>query len=106
MAQEQLANQQQQQQQQQQLQHSRNNRYNTVVHSNLIPANPQAPTLKKGNSHSNIVTMDDVFLPRDDPVDVSVGEMDEVDRELEEFKRFCFIAKPLEYRPKLPGRYT
>lgn len=29
------------------------------------------------------------------------GEMDETDRELEEFKRFCFMNKPLENRPKV-----
>ena len=90
MAQEPLAN--QQQQQPQQLQHSWSNSYNTIAktiaHSNSIPADPQAPTLKKNHDHSNIVTMNDVFLLRDVPVDASVGEMDEVNRELEEFRRF------------------
>ena len=38
---------------------------------------------------------------RDVPVDASVGEMDEVNIELEECKRFCFMAKPLENRPKV-----
>ena len=45
--------------------------------------------------------MKDVFLPRDVPVDASVGKIDEVDRELEEFKRFCVMAKPLESQPKV-----
>ena len=31
-------------------------------------------------------------MPRDDPVDVSDEEMDEFDRELENFKRFCFMT--------------
>ena len=31
----------------------------------------------------------------------SDGEMDEIDRELEEFKRFCLMNKPLENRPKV-----
>ena len=39
--------------------------------------------------------MDDVFMLRDDP------EMDEFDRELENFKRFCFMASPLGNRPKV-----
>ena len=40
--------------------------------------------LKRDNGHSNI-SMDDVSMPRDDPVDVSDEEMDEFDRELENF---------------------
>ena len=40
-------------------------------------------------------------MPRDDPVDTSDEEMDEIDRKLEDFKRFCFMAKPLENRPKV-----
>ena len=97
MAQEPLAN----QQQQQQLQHSRSNSYNTIAHSSSIPGDPQAPTLKRNHGLSNIFTMDNVFLPRNVPDDASVGKMDEVDRELKEFKRFCFMAKPLENRPKV-----
>ena len=79
MAQEQPAN---QQQQQQPFQHSRSNSYNTIAHSTSIPANPQVPTLNRSNSHSNNITVDDVFMPRDDPVDTSDEEMDEFDREL------------------------
>ena len=40
-------------------------------------------------------------MPRDDPVDTSDEEMDEFDRELENFKRFCFMASPLGNRPKV-----
>ena len=29
------------------------------------------------------------------------GEMNEIDRELEEFKRFCLMIKPLKNRPKI-----
>ena len=98
MAQEQLAN---QQQQQQQSHHSQNNKYNySIAHYTSIPANSQVPTLKRDNGHSNF-SMDDVFMPRDDPVDVSDEEMDEFDRELENFKRFCFMANPLGNRPKV-----
>ena len=37
-------------------------------------------------------------MPRDDPVDVSDEEFD---RELENFKRFCFMASPLGNRPRV-----
>ena len=40
-------------------------------------------------------------MPRDDPVDASDEEMDKFDRELENFKRFCFMAIPLGNRPKV-----
>ena len=90
--QEQLANQQQQQQQQQQ-QHSQSTRYNTAPgysHSNSVPTNSQAPAQKRDNTHNNNVTsLDDVFMPKDDAIHSSDGEMDEIDCELEEFKRFC-----------------
>ena len=94
MAQEQPANQQQRQQ------HSQSNRYHTIVHYTSIPANSQVPTLKRDNGLSNI-TMDDVFMPGDDPVYTSDEEMDEFDRELENFMRFCFMASPLGNRPKV-----
>jgi len=55
--------------------------------------------LKRDNGHSNNVTMEDVFMPRDDPVDTLDEEIDEINRELEDFKRFCFMAKPLENQP-------
>ena len=70
------------------------------MHYTSIPANSQVPTLKRDNGHSNI-TMDDVFMPRDDPVDTSEEEMDEFDRELENFKRLCFMASPLGNQPKV-----
>ena len=91
MAQEQPAN---QQQQQRQSQHLQNSKYNTLDTS--IPVNSQVPILKRDNGHLNI-PMDDVFMPRDDPIDVS----DEFVRELEDFKRFCFMASPLGNRPKV-----
>jgi len=50
--------------------------------------------------------MDDVFVPRDDPVDASDEEMDEFDSELEDFKRFCFMTKSLENRPKVALKVT
>ena len=40
-------------------------------------------------------------MPKDDAINASDGEMEEIDRELEEFKRFCLMTKPLENRPRL-----
>ena len=40
-------------------------------------------------------------MPKDDIVNPEDGEMDEIERELEEFKRFCLMNKLLENRPKV-----
>ena len=96
MAQEQLANQQQ---------HSQSTRYNTAPgysHSNSVPANSQATAQKMDNTHNNNATsLDDVFMPKDDAINASDSEMDEIDRELEEFKRFCLMTKLLENHLKV-----
>ena len=42
-----------------------------------------------------------LFMPKDDAINASDGEMEEIDHELEEFKRFCLMTKPLENRPRL-----
>ena len=44
---------------------------------------------------------DDVSIPKDNTVILEDGEMNEIDRELEEFKRFCLMIKPLKNRPKI-----
>ena len=44
---------------------------------------------------------DDVSMPKDNTVILEDGEMNEIDRELEEFKRFCLMTKPLKNRPKI-----
>ncbi|XP_037636429.1 protein FAM193B isoform X2 [Sebastes umbrosus] len=49
-----------------------------------IPANGQQQQQAKGRNKKN-KNKDDVFLPKD----VDPGEMDEIDREVEYFKRFC-----------------
>ena len=83
MAQEQLANQLQQQQQH-------------------LRSSSQGTTQRRDKVHtSNATSLDDVFLPKDDTVNPEDGEMGEIDRELEEFKRFCLMNKPLENRPKV-----
>ena len=38
----------------------------------------------------------DVFMPKGSTVILEDGEMNEIDRELEEFKRFCLMIKPLK----------
>ena len=43
-------------------------------------------------------------MPKDDPVDVSDEVIDEFDRELENFKRFCFMASLPGNRPKVVVR--
>ena len=48
---------------------------------------------------------DYVFMPKDNTVILEDGEMNEINRELEEFKRFCprfcLMIKPLKNRPKI-----
>ena len=44
---------------------------------------------------------DDVFIPKDNTIILEDSEMNEIDRELEEFKRFCLMVKPLKNRPKV-----
>ena len=40
-------------------------------------------------------------MPKDNTVILEDGEMNEIDCELEEFKRFCLMVKPLKNRPKV-----
>ena len=40
-------------------------------------------------------------MPKDDTVNPEDDEMDEINHELEEFKRFCLMNKPPENRPKV-----
>ena len=41
---------------------------------------------------------DDEFIPKDKTVILEDSKMNEIDRELEEFKRFCLMVKPLKNR--------
>ena len=41
-----------------------------------------------------------MFVPRDDVPDTEDNEIDVTDHELEEFKCFCFMNKPLEKSSK------
>lgn len=59
---------------------------------------PQRKQGKKKKKAS--VDDDDVFLPREDIEKLT--QMDEAERELEEFKRFCMNLTPLERRERIP----
>ena len=52
-------------------------------------------------SNSIATSQDDLFVPKNNTVILEDGEMNEIDRELEEFKRFCLMTKPLKNRPKV-----
>ena len=69
--------------------------------SNYVPAISQAPAQKRDNTHNYNASLDDVFMPKYDAANASDGEMDAIDHELEEFKRFCLMTKPLENRIKV-----
>ncbi|GAB6025440.1 hypothetical protein CHUAL_011185 [Chamberlinius hualienensis] len=43
--------------------------------------------------------IDEVFIPRD--IDLDNGELDETERELEEFKRFCWDSVPVPHEEKI-----
>ena len=45
------------------------------------------------------LVIDNVFLPKD--IDLDNREMDDVEREVEAFKRFCFNSVPLQQKPKV-----
>ena len=44
--------------------------------------------------------VDNVFEPTSD-LDLDSGDMDDVDRDIEAFKRFCQKSVPLESKPKI-----
>ncbi|XP_023213677.1 uncharacterized protein LOC111616502 isoform X1 [Centruroides sculpturatus] len=54
---------------------------------------------KKKNCLDDATSLDDVFLPKD--IDLENGELDELEKELEAFKRFCFNSKPLARKEKV-----
>lgn len=62
---------------------------NQSCHQNGTP--PQ--TTKKELDDSYLPAPEDVFMPRD--IDLNDEELDEMERELEAFKRFCFDSRPL-----------
>ena len=58
----------------------------------------------RDNAHTSnamATSLDDVLMPKDNTVIPEDGVMDEIDRELEEFKRFCLMIKPLKNRQKV-----
>lgn len=57
---------------------------------------------KKQGKKKKKMSLDDVFLPREDIETDKLTQMDEAERELEEFKRFCMNLTPLERRERIP----
>lgn len=53
----------------------------------------QNKATKKEPDDNNLSAPEDVFMPRD--IDLNDGQLDEMERELEAFKRFCFDSVPL-----------
>ncbi|XP_013395019.1 protein FAM193A isoform X2 [Lingula anatina] len=66
------------------------------------PSNNQtkSKSKKKKKSAAAAATIDEIFMPKQD-LDLDNGDMDEYEKELEEFKRFCLDSKPAETRAKL-----
>ena len=57
----------------------------------------QGTTQRKENVHTGATTtLVDVLMPRDDTLYAEDAAMEETDYELEEYKQFCFMNKPLE----------
>ncbi|EEC02981.1 hypothetical protein IscW_ISCW017197, partial [Ixodes scapularis] len=54
---------------------------------------------KKKNSSTDVTSPDDVFLPKD--IDLENGDLDELEREVEAFKRFCFNSVPVANKEKV-----
>jgi len=54
---------------------------------------------KKKNNSDETLSPDEVFMPKD--IDLDNGELDEFEKELEAFKRFCFNSKPLARKEKV-----
>lgn len=53
---------------------------------------------KKKNS-TDVTSPDEVFLPKD--IDLESGDLDELEREVEAFKRFCFNSVPVPNKEKV-----
>ena len=73
-------------------------------HLSSIPISQRKPSLLLQHCPRRIINTPptlntDIFLPKDDSSQAPDNEMDEVDMEIEDFKRFCFMCKPPAYRP-------
>jgi len=54
---------------------------------------------KKNSIGDNFEDLNSVFAPKD--IDLENGDMDDDEREIEAFKRFCFNSVPLQEKPKV-----
>lgn len=55
---------------------------------------------KKKASSAEVISPDEVFMPKDN-IDLENGDMDELEREVEAFKRFCFNSVPVANKEKV-----
>lgn len=55
---------------------------------------------KKKASSADAISPDEVFMPKDN-IDLENGDMDELEREVEAFKRFCFNSVPVANKEKV-----
>ncbi|XP_033098881.1 protein FAM193A-like [Anneissia japonica] len=53
---------------------------------------------KKKRSQETNTSIDEIFMPKED---VDFAEMDESEREIEDFKRFCMASTPLQHKEKV-----
>ncbi|XP_041477664.1 protein FAM193A-like isoform X2 [Lytechinus variegatus] len=53
---------------------------------------------KKKNSDNPNASIDEIFLPKEN---IDMNEMDETERELEAFKRFCMASTPQQHKEKV-----
>lgn len=72
---------------------------NGQTNQSLKPSVRSKKNKKKKNCLDDATSPDDVFLPKD--IDLENGELDELEKELEAFKRFCFNSKPLAQKEKV-----
>lgn len=66
--------------------------------SNAINTNSKKKKKKKGGENTNSLMIDEIFLPKEN---VDMNEMDEVEQELEAFKRFCMDSTPQRKKEKV-----
>lgn len=55
---------------------------------------------KKNKNPDDAASIDDIFLPKDD-TELELGDLDEFERELETFKRFCANSTPAVKKEKV-----
>lgn len=67
----------------------------------VTQSNQQTSQRKKKTSlgDQNIDDFNSIFEPKD--IDLENGDMDDDEKEIEAFRRFCFNSVPLQQKPKI-----